>query len=233
MEIREMLVKFNSTKDDETLELVNEYVNDYKDFEEPHTFYKKMRDIVKDISDEVDDETSKMILGFVKDFDFFNENDFIFEKEIEVEEEEKEESEKNVVTRSRAATNFKLSERYRVIYNTAEKSAQEMTGKYVFYLIVNENNGKRYYGVCKGRYFGKFLNTLLDNYKCLKTGRCYNSTVNELIQNDFNKSEGRGFSITALKVGSKENLTKEKKDVVNHFTNKDLLYNIYIKGGVH
>lgn len=232
MEIREMLVKFNSTKDNETLELVNEYVNDYKEFEEPHTFYKKIREIVKDISDEVDDETSKMILGFVKDFDFFNENDFIFEKEIEV-EEENEEVEKNVVTRSRAATNFKLSERYKVIYNTAEKSAQEMIGKYVFYLIVNENNGKRYYGVCQGRYFGKFLNTLLDNYKCLKTGRRYNSTVNELIQNDFNKSEGRGFSITALKVGSRENLTKEKKDVVNHFVNKDLLYNIYIKGGVH
>lgn len=232
MEIREMLVKFNSIKDNETLELVNEYVNDYKEFEEPHTFYKKIREIVKDISDEVDDETSKMILGFVKDFDFFNENDFIFEKEIEV-EEENEEVEKNVVTRSRAATNFKLSERYKVIYNTAEKSAQEMIGKYVFYLIVNENNGKRYYGVCQGRYFGKFLNTLLDNYKCLKTGRRYNSTVNELIQNDFNKSEGRGFSITALKVGSRENLTKEKKDVVNHFVNKDLLYNIYIKGGVH
>lgn len=231
MEIREMLVKFNSTKDNETLELVNEYVNEYKDFEEPHTFYKKMRDIVKDISDEVDDETNKMILGFVKDFDFFNENDFLFEKEIEVEEEE--EVEKNVVTRSRAATNFKLSERYKVIYNTAEKSVQEMIDKYVFYLIVNENNGKRYYGVCQGRYFGKFLNTLFDNYKCLKTGRRYNSTVNELIQNDFNASEGRGFSITALKVGSKENLTKEKKDVVNHFTNKDLLYNIYIKGGVH
>lgn len=230
MEIREMLVKFNSTKDDETLELVNEYVNEYKEFEEPHTFYKKMRDIVKDISDEVDDETNKMILGFVKDFDFFNENDFIFEKEIEVEEEE---VEKTVVTRSRAATNFKLSERYRVIYNTAEKSVQEMIGKYVFYLIVNENNGKRYYGVCKGRYFGKFLNTLFDNYKCLKTSRRYNSTVNELIQNDFNMSEGRGFSITALKVGSKENLTKEKKDVVNHFVNKDLLYNIYVKGGVH
>lgn len=232
MEIREMLVKFNSTKDNETLELVNEYVNDYKEFEEPHTFYKKIREIVKDISDEVDDETSKIILGFVKDFDFFNENDFIFEKEIEV-EEENEEVEKNVVTRSRAATNFKLSERYKVIYNTAEKSAQEMIGKYVFYLIVNENNGKRYYGVCQGRYFGKFLNTLLDNYKCLKTGRRYNSTVNELIQNDFNKSEGRGFSITALKVGSRENLTKEKRDVVNHFANKELLYNIYIKGGVH
>lgn len=232
MEIREMLVKFNSTKDDEILQLVNEYVNDYKEFEEPHTFYKKMRDIVKDISDEVDDETNKMILGFVKDFDFFNENDFIFEKEIEV-EEENEEVEKNVVTRSRAATNFKLSERYKVIYNTAEKSAQEMIGKYVFYLIVNENNGKRYYGVCQGKYFGKFLNTLLDNYKCLKTGRHYNSTVNELIQNDFNMSEGRGFSITALKVGSRENLTKEKRDVVNHFANKELLYNIYIKGGVH
>ena len=231
MEIREMLVKFNSTKDDEVLGLVNEYVNEYKEFEEPHTFYEKMRSIVKDISNEVDDETNKMILGFVKDFDFFNENDFLFEKEIEVEEEE--EVEKNVVTRSRAATNFKLSERYKVIYNTAEKSAQEMIGKYVFYLIVNENNGKRYYGVCKGRYFGKFLNTLFDNYKCLKTGRRYNSTVNELIQNDFNASEGRGFSITALKVGSKENLTKEKKDVVNHFENKDLLYNIYIKGGVH
>ena len=231
MEIREMLVKFNSTKDDEILGLVNEYVNDYKEFEEPHTFYKKMRDIVKDISDEVDDETNKMILGFVRYFDFFNENDFLFEKEIE--EEENEVVEKNVVTRSRAATNFKLSERYRVIYNTAEKSAQEMNGKYVFYLIVNENNGKHYYGVCQGRYFGKFLNTLLDNYKCLKTGRRYNSTVNELIQNDFNASEGRGFSITALKVGSKENLTKEKKDVVNHFVNKDLLYNIYIKGGVH
>lgn len=229
MEIREMLVKFNSTKDDETLELVNEYVNDYKEFEEPHTFYQKMRDIVKDISDEVDDETNKMILGFVKDFVFFNENDFLFEKEIE----ENEEVEKNVVTRSRAATNFKLSERYKVIYNTAEKSAQEMIGKYVFYLIVNENNGKHYYGVCQGRYFGKFLNTLLDNYKCLKTGRRYNSTVNELIQNDFNACEGRGFSITALKVGSKENLTKEKKDVVNHFANKELLYNIYIKGGVH
>lgn len=232
MEIREMLVKFNSTKDDEILQLVNEYVNDYKEFEEPHTFYKKMRDIVKDISDEVDDETNKMILGFVKDFDFFNENDFIFEKEIEV-EEENEEVEKNVVTRSRAATNFKLFERYKVIYNTAEKSAQEMIGKYVFYLIVNENNGKRYYGVCQGKYFGKFLNTLLDNYKCLKTGRRYNSTVNELIQNDFNMSEGRGFSITALKVGSRENLTKEKRDVVNHFANKELLYNIYIKGGVH
>lgn len=108
-----------------------------------------------------------------------------------------------------------------------------MIGKYVFYLIVNENNGKRYYGVCQGRYFGKFLNTLLDNYKCLKTGRRYNSTVNELIQNDFNASEGRGFSITALKVGSRENLTKEKKDVVNHFANKELLYNIYVKGGVH
>lgn len=108
-----------------------------------------------------------------------------------------------------------------------------MIGKYVFYLIVNENNGKRYYGVCQGRYFGKFLNTLFDNYKCLKTGRCYNSTVNELIQNDFNTSEGRGFSITALKVGSKENLTKEKKNVINHFVNKDLLYNIYVKGGVH
>ena len=231
MEIREMLVKFNSTKDNETLELVNEYVNEYKEFEEPHTFYKKMRDIVKDISDEVDDKTSELILGFVKDFDFFNENDFIFEKEIEVEEEE--EVEKTVVTRSRAATNFKLSERYKVIYNTAEKSTQEMIGKYVFYLIVNENNGKRYYGVCQGRYFGKFLNTLFDNYKCLKTGRRYNSTVNELIQNDFNMSEGRGFSITALKVGSKENLTREKKDVVNHFINKDLLYNIYVKGGVH
>lgn len=230
MEIREMLVKFNSTKDNETLELVNEYVNEYKEFEEPHTFYKKMRDIVKDISDEVDDETNKLILGFVKDFNFFNENDFIFEKEIEVEEEE---VEKTVVTRSRAATNFKLSERYKVIYNTAEKSTQEMIGKYVFYLIVNENNGKRYYGVCQGRYFGKFLNTLLDNYKCLKTGRRYNSTVNELIQNDFNASEGRGFSITALKVGSRENLTKEKKNVVNHFINKDLLYNIYVKGGVH
>lgn len=229
MEIREMLVKFNSTKDDEILGLVNEYVNDYKEFEEPHTFYKKMRDIVKDISDEVDDETNKMILGFVKDFTFFNENDFLFEKEIE----ENEEKEKNVVTRSRAATNFKLSERYKVIYNTTEKSAQEMIGKYVFYLIVNENNGKHYYGVCQGRYFGKFLNTLLDNYKCLKTGRRYNSTVNELIQNDFNACEGRGFSITALKVGSKENLTKEKKDVVNHFANKELLYNIYIKGGVH
>lgn len=76
MEIREMLVKFNSTKDDETLELVNEYVNDYKEFEEPHTFYQKMRNIIKDISDEVDDETNKMILGFVKDFDFFNENDY-------------------------------------------------------------------------------------------------------------------------------------------------------------
>lgn len=224
MEIREMLVKFNSTKDNETLELVNEYVNDYKDFEEPHMFYEKMRSIVKDISNEVDDETSKMILGFVKDFDFFNENDFLFEKEIEVEENK--EVEKNVVTRSRAATNFKLSERYKVIYNTTEKSAQEMIGKYVFYLIVNENNGKRYYGVCQGRYFGKFLNTLLDNYKCLKTGRRYNSTVNELIQNDFNASEGRGFSITALKVGSRENLTKEKKDVVNHFANKELLYNI-------
>ena len=149
MEIREMLVKFNSTKDDEILGLVNEYVNDYKEFEEPHTFYKKMREIVKDISDEVDDETNKMILGFVKDFDFFNENDFVFEKEIEVEEEENEVVEKTVVTKSRAATNFKLSERYRVIYNTAEKSAQEMTGKYVFYLIVNENNGKRYYGVCQ------------------------------------------------------------------------------------
>ena len=231
MEIREMLVKFNSTKDNETLELVNEYVNDYKEFEEPHTFYKKMREIVKDISDEVDDETNKMILGFVKDFDFFNENDFLFEKEIEVEEEE--EVEKNVVTRSRAATNFKLSERYNVIYNTAEKSVQEMIGKYVFYLIVNENNGKRYYGVCQGRYFGKFLNTLFDNYKCLKTGRRYNSTVNELIQNDFNACEGRGFSITALKVGSRENLAKEKKDVINHFTNKELLYNIYVKGGVH
>lgn len=231
MEIREMLVKFNSTKDDEILGLVNEYVNDYKEFEEPHTFYKKMRDIVKDISDEVDDETNKMILGFVKDFDFFNENDFIFEKEIEVEEEE--EVEKTVVTRSRAATNFKLSERYKVIYNTAEKSVQEMIGKYVFYLIVNENNGKCYYGVCQGRYFGKILNTLLDNYKCLKTGRQYNSTVNEFIQNDFNVAEGRGFSITALKVGSKENLTREKKDVVNHFVNKDLLYNIYVKGGVH
>lgn len=231
MEIREMLVKFNSTKDDETLELVNEYVNDYKDFEEPHTFYQKMRDIVKDISNEVDNETNEMILGFVKDFDFFNENDFLFEKEIE--EEEKEELEKNVVTRSRAATNFKLSERYKVIYNTAEKSAQEMIDKYVFYLIVNENNGKRYYGVCQGRYFGKFLNTLFDNYKCLKTGRRYNSTVNELIQNDFNACEGRGFSITALKVGSKETLKKEKKDVVNHFENKDLLYNIYVKGGVH
>lgn len=227
MEIREMLVKFNSTKDNEILGLVNECVNDYKEFEEPHTFYKKMRDIVKDISDEVDDETNKMILGFVKDFDFFDENDFIFEKEIEVEEEE---VEKTVATRSRAATNFKLSERYKVIYNTAEKSTQEMIGKYVFYLIVNENNGKRYYGVCQGRYFGKFLNTLFDNYKCLKTGRRYNSTVNELIQNDFNMSEGRGFSITALKVGSRENLTKEKKDVVNHFANKDLLYNIYIKG---
>ena len=225
MEIREMLVKFNSTKDDETLELVNEYVNDYKDFEEPHTFYQKMRDIVKDISNEVDNETNEMILGFVKDFDF------LFEKEIE--EEEKEELEKNVVTRSRAATNFKLSERYKVIYNTAEKSAQEMIDKYVFYLIVNENNGKRYYGVCQGRYFGKFLNTLFDNYKCLKTGRRYNSTVNELIQNDFNACEGRGFSITALKVGSKETLKKEKKDVVNHFENKDLLYNIYVKGGVH
>lgn len=224
MEIREMLVKFSSTKDNETLELVNEYVNDYKDFEEPHMFYEKMRSIVKDISNEVDDETSKMILGFVKDFDFFNENDFLFEKEIEVEENK--EVEKNVVTRSRAATNFKLSERYKVIYNTTEKSAQEMIGKYVFYLIVNENNGKRYYGVCQGRYFGKFLNTLLDNYKCLKTGRRYNSTVNELIQNDFNASEGRGFSITALKVGSRENLTKEKKDVVNHFANKELLYNI-------
>lgn len=231
MEIREMLVKFNSTKDDEVLGLVNEYVNEYKEFEEPHTFYEKMRSIVKDISNEVDDETNKMILGFVKDFDFFNENDFLFEKEIEVKEEE--EVEKNVVTRSRAATNFKLSERYKVIYNTAEKSVQEMIGKYVFYLIVNENNGKCYYGVCQGRYFGKFLNTLFDNYKCLKTGRRYNSTVNELIQNDFNASEGRGFSITALKVGSKENLTKEKKDVVNHFENKDLLYNIYIKGGVH
>ena len=231
MEIREMLVKFNSTKDDETLELVNEYVNDYKEFEEPHTFYKKMRDIVKDISDEVDDETNKMILGFVRDFDFFNENDFLFEKEIE--EEENEVVEKNVVTRSRAATNFKLSERYKVIYNTAEKSAQEMIGKYVFYLIVNENNGKHYYGVCQGKYFGKFLNTLLDNYKCLKTGRRYNSTVNELIQNDFNACEGRGFSITALKVGSRENLTKEKKDVINHFANKELLYNIYVKGGVH
>lgn len=229
MEIREMLVKFNSTKDDEILELINEYVNDYKEFEEPHTFYKKIREIAKDMSNEVNKETNELILGFVKDFTFFNENDFLFEKEIE----EKEELEKNVVTRSRAATNFKLSERYKVIYNTTEKSAQEMTGKYVFYLIVNENNGKHYYGVCQGRYFGKFLNTLLDNYKCLKTGRRYNSTVNELIQNDFNASEGRGFSITALKVGSKETLTKEKKDVVNHFTNKDLLYNIYIKGGVH
>lgn len=230
MEIREMLVKFNSTKDDEILELVNEYVSEYKEFEEPHTFYKKMREIAKDMSNEVDDETNKLILGFVKDFNFFNENDFIFEKEIEVEEEE---VEKTVVTRSRAATNFKLSERYKVIYNTAEKSTQEMIDKYVFYLIVNENNGKRYYGVCQGRYFGKFLNTLFDNYKCLKTGRRYNSTVNELIQNDFNMSEGRGFSITALKVGSKENLTREKKDVVNHFINKDLLYNIYVKGGVH
>ena len=227
MKIREMLVKFNSTKDDEILGLVNEYVNEYKEFEEPHTFYKKMRDIVKDISDEVDDETNKLILGFVKDFNFFNENDFIFEKEIEVEEEE---VEKTVVTRSRAATNFKLSERYKVIYNTAEKSTQEMIDKYVFYLIVNENNGKRYYGVCQGRYFGKILNTLLDNYKCLKTGRQYNSTVNEFIQNDFNVAEGRGFSITALKVGSKENLKKEKKEIVNHFVNKDLLYNIYIKG---
>lgn len=230
MEIREMLVKFNSTKDDEILELINEYVNDYKEFEEPHTFYKKMREIAKDMSNEVNKETNELILGFVRDFTFFNENDFLFEKEIEVEEEE---VEKNVVTRSRAATNFKLSERYKVIYNTAEKSAQEMIGKYVFYLIVNENNGKRYYGVCQGKYFGKFLNTLLDNYKCLKTGRRYNSTVNELIQNDFNASEGRGFSITALKVGSRENLTKEKRDVVNHFANKELLYNIYIKGGVH
>ena len=231
MEIREMLVKFNSTKDDEILELVNEYVSDYKEFEEPHTFYQKMRNIMKDISDEVDKETNELILGFVKDFTFFNENDFIFEKEIEVEEEEEDKIEKTAVNRQRAATNFKLTERYKVIYNTAEKSTQEMVGKYVFYLIVNENNGKHYYGVCQGRYFGKILNTLLDNYKCLKTGRSYNSTINELIQNDFNMSEGRGFSITALKVGSKENLKKEKKEIVNHFTNKDLLYNI--KGRAH
>lgn len=76
MEIREMLVKFNSTKDDEILELINEYINDYKEFEEPHTFYKKIREIAKDMSNEVNKETNELILGFVKDFTFFNENDY-------------------------------------------------------------------------------------------------------------------------------------------------------------
>lgn len=222
MEIREMLVKFNSTKDSEILELVNEYVNDYKEFEEPHTFYQKMRDIVKDISDEIDREINELMLGFVRDFDFFNENDFVFEKEIEVEEEEEE----IIITGRRAATNFKLAEKYKVAYDIAEKTPQEMAKKHVLYLVVNENNGRQYYGVCKGENFGKFLGVLLDNYKCLKTGRQYNTPINEQLQNDFNASKGKGFAITALKIGNKENLMNEKKAAIKNFENKELLYNI-------
>lgn len=222
MEIREMLIKFNSTKDGEILELVNEYVNDYKEFEEPHTFYQKMRDIIKDVSDEIDRETNELMLGFVRNFDFFNESDFVFEKEIEIEEEEEE----VIIARRRAATNFKLAEKYKVTYNITEKTHQEMAKKYVLYLIINENNGRQYYGVCKGENFGKFLGVLLDNYKCLKTGRQYNTPINEQLQNDFNASKGKGFAITALKIGNKENLVKEKKAAIRNFNNRELLYNI-------